>query len=130
MKFQGDMLNFCDFIQVFVFTRNHHLKYCLIQCWFTSIFYFKLSYDVPVIQWITSRHKNRMTTCVITLWRVYVTPLTTFVSTMSFLTEIIFILKVIKSHFKGSCDKQSLTLVVILYESYETRRTLVSQIHK
>ena len=27
MKFQGDMLNFCDFIQVFVFTRNHHLKY-------------------------------------------------------------------------------------------------------
>ena len=26
MKFQGDMLNFCDFIQVFVFTRNHHLK--------------------------------------------------------------------------------------------------------
>ena len=27
VKFQGDMLNFCDFIQVFVFTRNHHLKY-------------------------------------------------------------------------------------------------------
>ena len=27
MKFQGDMLNFCDFIQVFVFTRNHHLKF-------------------------------------------------------------------------------------------------------
>ena len=26
MKFQGDMLNFCDFIKVFVFTRNHHLK--------------------------------------------------------------------------------------------------------
>ena len=26
MKFQGDMLNFCDFIQVFVFTTNHHLK--------------------------------------------------------------------------------------------------------
>ena len=25
VKFQGDMLNFCDFIQVFVFTRNHHL---------------------------------------------------------------------------------------------------------
>ena len=25
-KFQGDMLNFCDFIQVFVFTTNHHLK--------------------------------------------------------------------------------------------------------
>ena len=26
VKFQGDMLNFCDFIQGFVFTRNHHLK--------------------------------------------------------------------------------------------------------
>ena len=26
VKFQGDMLNFCDFIQVFVFNRNHHLK--------------------------------------------------------------------------------------------------------
>ena len=26
VKFRGDMLNFCDFIQVFVFTRNHHLK--------------------------------------------------------------------------------------------------------
>ena len=26
VKFQGDMLHFCDFIQVFVFTRNHHLK--------------------------------------------------------------------------------------------------------
>ena len=26
VKFQGDMSNFYDFIQVFVFTRNHHLK--------------------------------------------------------------------------------------------------------
>ena len=26
VKFQGDMLDFCDFIQVFVFTPNHHLK--------------------------------------------------------------------------------------------------------
>ena len=26
VKFEGDMLNFCDFIQVFVFTTNHHLK--------------------------------------------------------------------------------------------------------
>ena len=26
VKFQGGMLNFCDFIQVFVFTRNHHLN--------------------------------------------------------------------------------------------------------
>ena len=27
VKFQGDVLNFYDFIQVFVFTRNHHLNY-------------------------------------------------------------------------------------------------------
>ena len=26
VKFQGRMFHFCDFIQVFVFTRNHHLK--------------------------------------------------------------------------------------------------------
>ena len=26
MKFQGGMFSFCDFIQVFVFTTNHHLK--------------------------------------------------------------------------------------------------------
>ena len=27
VKFQGDILNICDFIQVFVFTRNHHLNF-------------------------------------------------------------------------------------------------------
>ena len=26
VKFQGDMLNCCDFIQVYVFTTNHHPK--------------------------------------------------------------------------------------------------------
>ena len=26
VKFQGDMLNFCDFIHVYVSTTNHHLK--------------------------------------------------------------------------------------------------------
>ena len=26
MKFQGDILNFYDFIQVFVLTTNHHLN--------------------------------------------------------------------------------------------------------
>ena len=30
VKFQGDVLNFCDFIQVFVFTRNHHLKVIIL----------------------------------------------------------------------------------------------------
>ena len=85
-----------------------------------------LSYDVAVIQWITSCHKNRMTTCVITLWRVYVTSLTTSVSAMRFLFEIMLILKAIKSHCKEAYDKQNLTLMVISYEIYETRKRLVS----
>ena len=46
-----------------------------------------LAYDVAVIQWITSCHKNRMTTRVITLWRIDVTSLTTSMSTMRFLLE-------------------------------------------
>ena len=50
---------------------------------------------------ITSCHKNPMTTRVITLWRERVTSLTTSVSTMRFLSEIIFILKAIKCHLKG-----------------------------
>ena len=28
VKLQGDTLNFCDFIQVFVFTTNHHPPKC------------------------------------------------------------------------------------------------------
>ena len=42
------------------------------------------------------------------------------------LIEIMLHLKAIKSHFKGSYDKQNLTLEVISYEIYETRRRLVS----
>ena len=44
--------------------------------------------------------------------------------------ELMFILKVIKSCFNRSFDKQNqnLTLVVILYEIYETRQRLVSLI--
>ena len=60
-----------------------------------------LSYDFAVIEWITSCKKTRMTTRVITLWRVYVTPLTTSVSAVRFLAEIMFILKAIKSLLKG-----------------------------
>ena len=70
-----------------------------------------LSYDVAVIQWITSCHKNCMITRVITLWRVDVTTLTTSVSTMRFLFELLSIFKAIKADFKGSYDKQNLTLV-------------------
>ena len=79
-----------------------------------------------MIQWITSCHIPRMTTRVITLWRVDVTSLTTSLSTVRFLLEILCILKAIKSDFIGPYDKQNLTLVVISYEIYETRRRLVS----
>ena len=50
----------------------------------------------------------------------------TSVSTVRFLSEILFILKAIKSYFKWSYDKENLTLVVISYEIYETRLRLVS----
>ena len=39
VKFQGDMLNVCDFIQVFVFTPNHHLKLLLIFFRFSYVFF-------------------------------------------------------------------------------------------
>ena len=41
---------------------------------------------------------------------VYVTPLTTSMSTMRFIIEIMFSSNAIKSHFKGPFDKQNLTL--------------------
>ena len=41
-----------------------------------------LSYDVAVFHWITSCHKNHITTRVLTLLREYVTSLTTSVTTM------------------------------------------------
>ena len=44
--------------------------------------------------------------------------LTTSFSVMRFLIEIMFILKVIKSHFIGSYDEQNLTIVIILYGIY------------
>ena len=65
-----------------------------------------------------------MTTRVKTLWRVDITLLTMSMLAIHFLPEILFILKAMKSIFK-SYDKQNLTLVVISYEIYETRRMLV-----
>ena len=59
-----------------------------------------LSYDVTVIWWIKPCHKNRMTTRVITFWRVHISSLTTSISTIRFLSEIILSLKAIKSHFE------------------------------
>ena len=69
-----------------------------------------------------------MITRVITLWGVHLTSLTTSVSTMLFHIEMKLSLKAIKSHFKESYDKKNLTLVLISYEIYETRRRLVSKI--
>ena len=54
-----------------------------------------LSYDVVVIRWRTSCYKNRMTTRVITLWRVDVASLTTYVSTTRFLAEILLFLRLL-----------------------------------
>ena len=51
-------------------------------------------------------HKSRMTKRVITLWRV--TSLATFMSIMRFFIEIKFILKAIKSYFKGFYDNRIL----------------------
>ena len=61
-----------------------------------------LSHDVVVIQWITLCHKNRMTTRVITLWRILLMSLITSVSIMCFLLDILFILKAIRSIFNES----------------------------
>ena len=38
-----------------------------------KLYFFFLSYDVAVIQWLTSCDKNRMTTRYITFWHVHVT---------------------------------------------------------
>ena len=65
---------------------------------------------MSLLQWITSYHNNHTTTRVITHWRVYVTPLTTSMSAMCFIIEIMFSSNAIKSHFNGPFDKQNLTL--------------------
>ena len=65
-----------------------------VICWKTQRLsempYCRISYDVAVFLWIMSCHKNRMTTLVITL---YVTSLTTSLSTMHFLLEILSTLR-------------------------------------
>ena len=53
--------------------------------------------------------------------------LTISLSTMLVLIEIMLTLKVMKSHFKRSYNKQNLALEVISYELYETCRRRVSQ---
>ena len=92
-----------------------------------SATYLILSYDVAVIQWIMCL-KNRMTTFNNTVLCVYVTSLTTSVLAMGFVLEM-FILKAIKSHFKGSYDNQNLTLVVMSYEIYELAEVSFHKFH-
>ena len=82
-----------------------------------------LSHDVAVNQWVTSCHKNHMTTRVVILWRVHVP---SFTATMRFLIEIVFILKAIKFHSKVSYDKQNLTLVIISYQMTTRVRSSMS----
>ena len=67
-----------------------------------------LSYDVAVFQWITSCHKNRMTTRVITLLREHVTSLTTSVTTMQIFIENMSTSKAMKSYFKSHMIKRIL----------------------
>ena len=67
-----------------------------------------LSYDVAVFQWITSCHKNHMTTRVITLLREYVTSLTTSVTTMLIFIENMSTLRAIKFYFKSHMIKRIL----------------------
>ena len=64
---------------------------------------FFLSYDVAVIQYITSCHKNHINTRVKTLWREHVTSLTTSMSAMRFLNNVHF--EGDKFNFKGSYNK-------------------------
>ena len=70
--------------------RGERLVFCVEFVNFFLLFHY-LSYGVAVIQWITSCHKNRMTTRVRTLWRADVTFLTTSVSTMRLLAEMLIL---------------------------------------
>ena len=77
----------------------------VLLCNCSVLEYLYLLHEVAVIQWITSCHKNHMATRVITLLSVRVTSLTTSMSTMRFVVEIMLLSKAVKPHFKGSYDK-------------------------
>ena len=57
VKFQGDTFDFYDFIQVFVFTSNHHLNWwisfapefqCCYFCVSSCLFYLSFNFDFYV----------------------------------------------------------------------------------
>ena len=87
-----------------------HIVSCYLGCYILQTFsrYINLSYDVAVFKWITSCHKNRMTTRVITLLRECVTSLTTSVTTILIFIENMSTLKAIKSFFKSHMIKRIL----------------------
>ena len=70
-----------------------------------------------------------MTTHVITHWSERITSMTTSISAMRYLNEIMFILKVLIFRFKGPYDKQNLTLMVISYEIYEMTTSVRSSFY-
>ena len=74
--------------------ENGHSQMNIVR---TKSYIKRLSNEVTVFKWITSCHKNRKTTRVMTLCHVHVTSLITSVSAMRFLNEIMFILKTVKS---------------------------------
>ena len=75
-----------------------------------------LLYGVAVIQWIRSCHKNRNHASTLKRNAIDKSPCQQYV-----LIEIMFILKVIKSRFEGSCDlcKQNSSLEAISYKMYQ-----------
>ena len=81
-----------------------------------------LSYDVAVLQWITSCDHTRNST-----WARIRNAIDNVGVSNAFLfdTCIMFNLKLRKSQCKGSYDKQKLTLMIISYEIYETFPRLV-----
>ena len=92
---------------------------CVLQTQFSS-----LPYDAV----ITLCHQNSMTICVIIFSSIHVAPLTTTVSTILFLIDVLT-LKEIKSHLNGSYDKYNIILLDISYEIYETRQRLFHKFH-
>ena len=76
------------------------------------------SYDVAIIRWYDHTCNNILARTRNVIYNAH--------SAMRFLLEILFILKAIKSHFKGSYDKENFTLVTISYEFYETSLWRVS----
>ena len=84
-----------SYVRLSFVSSNAVTSVAVVHSAFCFVLFLILNYHLMSLffQWITSCHKNRMTTRVITLWRVFVKSLTTSVSAMHCLSEIIFILR-------------------------------------